>query len=195
MKTILKTTLVLTFCVAAGAALAAGNLKLNVVPVTGERAEVNISSLTNKPGHLQLTDKEGSLVYYNESFGPQLNFRKVYDFSNLSDGTYKISVVSEGLTTERMLYKNCKSMLVGEEYTAQKPYFVFKNGMLKVTYLNFMNSSVKMNLYRNDEMIYSKKIGTQFSVSKGFDLKKLEPGEYLVCLISGDEEFYYNLKK
>lgn len=195
MKTIFKIALVLVLSVSAQIASAAGNLKLWVDPVSDAKAMVGVSSLTNESVSLIITDEVGNIVYYRECFGPSENFSKLYDLSNLENGVYKIAVTSKGLTTGCVFRKNPRSIVVGEESTVQKPYFVFEKGCLKFTYLNFMNDKVKLYLYQGNEMVFSKKIGDKFSISDGLNLKKLEAGDYMVCLVSGDNEFYYNIQK
>jgi len=195
MKTILKVTLVFVLAVISTATFAAGNLKLNVSPVSGGKALVDISSLTNNTVSLKLSDEDGNIVYYKENLESNNDFRKIYDFSKLEDGNYKLTVVSDGLVAERQLKMNHQTIEVGDESTVLKPYFAFQDEIFKCSYLNFMKDNVRLCVYQDGQLMYSKKVGSHFSVNEGLSLRKLEPGDYSVCLVAGENEFYYNIKK
>ena len=64
MKTMLKVTLVVALFAMANAVLASGNLKVNLVPVSGEKALVAISSLSNSNVQITLTDENQRIVYF-----------------------------------------------------------------------------------------------------------------------------------
>jgi len=195
MKTIMKVILVFVLAVVTSAAFAAGNLKLNVLPVSGEKAFVDISSLADKTVSLTLSDEDGNVVYFKENVVSKENLRKLYDFSDLEDGNYKLTVNSDGLVAERQLKKGNHTIEVGNESTVLSPYFAFQDNILKCSYMNFMYDNVSLKIYQDNLLLFSKKIGSHFSVTDGLNLKNLESGDYLVCLVAGDKEFYYNVRK
>ena len=52
-----------------------------------------------------------------------------------------------------------------------------------------------MSIYNEDELLVNKRIGKDFAIQKGFNLSKLEKGNYKVVLSSLNNEYVYSLEK
>lgn len=137
MKTMLKVTLVVALFAVANTVFASGNLKVNILPVSAEKAVVTISSLDDSNLTISIEDSQGKIVYYNENTDPKDNYRRVYDFSDLEDGQYKLTVACKDLTTECQFQKSHKGIQVGNEKTTLEPFFGYEDGILRCSYLNF----------------------------------------------------------
>ena len=74
-----------------------------------------------------------------------------------------------------------------------EPYFAYKEGVLKLSYLNFSEENLSLNFYDTNELVYSKKIGDKFNVNEGFDLSKLNKGNYSVVLSTDSKSYTYNV--
>jgi hypothetical protein len=173
---------------------AAGNLKVNILPVKAERAVVAISTLSNSNFNISIADDNGQIVYCKENSNPSENYRNVYDFSDLENGTYYLTVVSNDLTTERQFSLSHGQITVGEEKTTLQPFFGYQAGILKCSYLNFEKDKVTLIFYKNDEQIYSKKIGRDFNIHHALNLSKLDKGEYKAVLYAGEKQFKYPIE-
>ena len=98
------------------------------------------------------------------------------------------------MTTEREFTIKNQNIEVGEEKNHIEPYFVYKNGILKLSYLNFSQEKLNLNFYNESELVYSKAIGDEFSVQEGYNLSKLDKGVYSVVLSTNDKSYSYNVK-
>lgn len=194
MKTTLKVTLVLAFALLAGNLFASGNLKLNIRPINDEKALVSISALTNADLKISIADDRGNIVYYQESDGTMPNYRKVFNFSELENGTYSMKVVSNDLVTERQIRKTASNIVVGDERTVAKPFFGVDDNILRCSYMNYSLENTVFHLYSNDQEIYSRKIGNNFIVQQALGLSKLTKGVYQAVLTAGNEQFTYNIE-
>jgi len=192
IKTISKLTMLFAFVAFANTLLAGGNLKVNILPLTSETAVVAISSVDASNLQISIENENGEKVYYKETDAENKDYRKVFDFSNLERGDYKLSVTTDGLTTERN-FSIDKNIAVGKEKSLIEPYFAYKNGVLKVSYLNFPEENVSLNFYANNDLVYSKEIGTKFNVTEGYDLSKLDKGSYSVVLSTDSKSYSYDL--
>jgi hypothetical protein len=195
MKTILKITAVFAFVALSNVLFAAGNLKVNILPLTSEKAVVAISSLSNSDFSITVANENNNIVYYKENSEASVSYSKVFDFSNLEDGKYKLTVVANKLVTEREFQKHFGQIEVGEEFTSLEPYFTYKDGILKCTYLNFMKENLTLSFYDDNEKLYTKKIGRNFNVLEGFNLSKLDPGNYRAVLTAGNKTYSYEIEK
>lgn len=194
MKTILKVTMLFAFFVVANSVFAGGNLKLNIIPLDSEKALVAISSLTGDNLQVTVRDNLGRIVYYKETIEPTNDYRKVFNFSDLEDGYYTVQVESEKMTTEREFLMKYGKIKVGAEKTALEPFFAFEDGLLKCSFLNFNNEKTALYFMKDNQLLYSKEIGKNFTVSEALNLSKLDEGTYTAVLSSGDKEYTYPIE-
>jgi hypothetical protein len=196
MKTILtisKVTMLFAFAAFANNLMASGNLKVNIVPVNSEKAMVAISNATASNLQISISDNENQEVVYSKTEQLKNNYQKVFDFSGLETGEYKLSVTADNMTTERSFSINKESISVGKEKHSIEPFFAYKDGVLKLSYLNFSEQKLNLNLYCNSELVYNKEIGNKFNVIEGFNLSKLEKGSYSVVLSTDDKSYTYQI--
>jgi len=193
MNAISKVTMLFAFVAFANTLMATGNLKVNIVLMTAKKAVVEISSAAASNFQISISNNQGEVVYYNETDEESSDYRKVFDFSDLDNGKYKLSVTIENQTTERLFSINNKNLAVGMEKNSMKPFFSYKDDILKLSYLNFSEKSMNLDLYNGNDLVYSHKIDNQFAVNKGFDLSKLDKGNYSVVLSADDKTYTYNV--
>ncbi|MFA5328531.1 MAG: hypothetical protein WC384_12130 [Prolixibacteraceae bacterium] len=193
IKSFSKVTMLLAFVAFANTLMAAGNLKVNILPLTSEKAVVAISAADAANFKISIENDKGEKVYYKETDADSKDYRKVFDFSNLEKGDYKLSVSMNGLTTERLFKIDNENIAVGKENSLIEPYFAFKDGVLKMSYLNFPEENISLNFYTNDDLVYSKELGNKFNVTEGYDLSKLEKGNYIVVLSTNNKSYTYDL--
>ena len=191
IKTLSKLTMLFAFVAFANTLSAGGNLKLNILPVSSEKAVVAISSTDAANLQISIKNENGENVFYKEADADN-DYRRIFDFSNLDKGDYTLSVSSNGLTTERPFSIDDKNIAVGSEKNLMKPYFSYKDGVLKMSYLNFPEESVSLNFYSDRDLIYTSKIGNQFNILQGYDLSKLEKGTYTAVLSGKNSSYSYD---
>ena len=194
MKTILKLTGVLALVAVVNVVFASGNITLNMIPLKNEKAAVAISTLSNSNFNVTITDDKGQVFYYQENTDQADVFQKVYNFENLEDGIYKLTVLSEGVTTERQFQKQHGRILVGDEKTTMKPFFGYEGDLLRCSYLNFDNDKVTLHFYGANGELLSKQFGKEFSIQQALNLSKLDKGSYDAVLTAGDKQFTYNIE-
>ncbi len=194
MKTMLKITFLFALVAVANTLFATGNLKLNMIALKNEKAMVAISALENSNFNITITNDKGQIVYYQENSDPASVYHKVYNFSELEDGSYKMKVVSSDLSTERDFQKSHGKIKVGEEMTRIEPFFGYENNLLKCSFLNFMNEDVTLHFYNNDQQVFYKKIGKEFNVQQALNLSKLGKGTYEAVLTAGDKQYSYPIE-
>ncbi|MEI8112881.1 MAG: T9SS type A sorting domain-containing protein [Bacteroidia bacterium] len=193
MNAISKVTMLFAFVAFANTLMATGNLKVNLVPMSAEKAVVEISSAAASNFQISISNNKGEVVYYNETDKESSDYRKVFDFSDLENGNYKLSVTVDNQTTERSFDIKNKNLAVGKEKNFMKPFFAYKDGILKLSYLNFSEKNMNVDFYSGNDLVYSHKIDNQFAVNKGFDLSKLDKGSYSVVLSADDKTYTYNV--
>ncbi|AHW61886.1 hypothetical protein SAMN05444285_12246 [Draconibacterium orientale] len=194
MKTIKFLTTVLALAIVAVAS-AVEKPKMDIVPLSEDRAVVSILNGGEALFELSIRAKDGELVYYKESASPALTYQKIFDFKNIEDGDYSMDLRVNDTRLVRDINISSKGIVVGESKMRIDPYFGFANNVLKLTYLNFDNEKLSLNIYDESGLVYASKLGQDFNVATGFDLSALDAGRYEVILTSGNNDFLFSLEK
>jgi hypothetical protein len=193
IKAISKVTMLFAFVAFANTLMASGNLKVNIRPIDSEKAVVAISNAEASNYQISIVNDNGELVYSKETDEESMDYTKIFDFSNLENGDYKLSVTVDKLTTERAFKVKNQNITVGKEKNMIEPYFAYKDGILKLSFLNFSEKNITLNFYSENELVYSRAIGDKFSIQNGYNLSKLDKGAYSVVLSTEDKSYTYNV--
>lgn len=195
MKTI-KLFFTVTALAIAAIATAVEKPKLDVIPLSADRAIVSISNENAVYLEVSVESKEdGSMVYYKQSSKPVKDYQKIFDFENLKNGEYVLTLKVDKTKVSRDFAVNYSGIDVGNSKMRFDPYFDYNDGVLKFSYLNFERENLKLKIYKNNNLVYQTRLGNDFAVSSGYDLSKLEEGEYRVQLASMDEKYNYDIVK
>ena len=194
MKTIKLLTTMSAVAVVA-IATAVEKPKMNVIPLTADRAVVSITNENPAFFEVSIETHNGDLVYYKKSSKPITDYQKTFDFTNLENGNYVLSLKVNDTELSKDFKVNNKEIMVGESILKFDPYFSFNDNVLKFSLLNVEEENFMLTIYNNGDLIYRKKLGNELSLQKGFDLSKLAKGDYKVVLSSVNDEYYYSLVK
>ncbi|MCK3683539.1 hypothetical protein [Maribellus sp. YY47] len=194
MKTIKFLFTVLAVAIVAVAS-AVEKPKMDVVPLTPDRAVVSI--LNNKEAMFELSIKaeNGELVYYKQSAKPLNSYQKVFDFTELTDGKYTMNLKVNDTRLSKEFEVASNGISVGESKLRFDPYFAYADDVLKLSYLNFDQEHMSLNIYNENGLVYQSKLGKEFNMVNGYDLSALEKGKYEVVLSSSNNEYTYSLVK
>lgn len=194
MKTI---KLVFTVMAVAIAAIATGveKPKVNVVPVTNDRAIVSIKNENPAQFEVSIEAENGDLVYYKKTNEPITDYRKVYDFKDLEAGNYVFNLKVNDTSVSNEFSVSSNGIVVGEKKMRFAPYFNYNEDVLQLSYLNFDKEPLKLNFYNDEGLVYQTELGKDFNIATGYDLSNLEKGAYKVVLTSYSKEYAYDLVK
>ena len=194
MKTI-KLLFTVTALAIAAIAGAVEKPKMNVIPLSADRAIVAITNNNAAYFELSIQAQNGSMVYYKQSNKPLTDYQKVFDFANLEDGNYVLNLKVNDTQLARNFEIANQGISVGDSKMTFDPFFNFDDNVLKFSYLNFDKENLNLSIYSNGDLVYKSKLGNEFAISSGYDLSKLESGEYTVILSSLNDEYAFNLVK
>ncbi|MFV0590980.1 MAG: hypothetical protein ACK5M7_06315 [Draconibacterium sp.] len=194
MKTIKFLSTVLAVAIVA-VATAVEKPKMNVVPLTPDRAVVSI--LNNKVAKFELSivAENGDLVYYKQSAKPLNTYQKVFDFSQLANGKYSMNLKVNDTRLSKDFEVASNGISVGESKMRFDPYFAYADDVLKLSYLNFDGENMSLNIYDSNGLVYESKLGKEFNMVNGYDLSALARGKYQVVLSSLNNEYTYSIEK
>ncbi len=194
MKTIKLLSTVMAVAIVA-IATAVEKPKMNVVPITADRAVISIQNESAAKFELSIHAENGDLVYYKQSAKPLSTYQKVFDFENLKNGNYTLDLKVNDTRLLKDFAVSSEGLSIGESKLRFDPYFSFKDDVLKLSYLNFDKENYKLNIYSADGLVYQGRLGKEFGLSAGYDLSRLNSGKYDVVLSSYNNEYTFSLEK
>lgn len=168
---------------------------MEVTPITAEKAMISITNDNLAHFELSIETKQGDLVYYKQSSKPLTDYKSVFDFTKIGKGIYVLNLKVNDTKLTKKIHVADSGIFVGSDKLSFDPYFTYKDGILKFSYLNFDKENLKLNVYDSNGLIYQTKLGNNFTISSGYDLSKLEAGNYKVVLNSFNKEFEFNIEK
>jgi len=169
--------------------------KMNVVPLTSDKAVVSISNENPAMFELSIVAENGDLVYYKESAKPLNSYQRVFDLKQLPEGDYTFNLKVNDTNLSKNVKVESNGIYVGKSKLRFDPYFSYAGDVLKFSYLNFDGETFALNIYNNGELVYESKLGKDFNMMNGYDLSALGAGEYSVVLSSVNREYTYSLVK
>jgi len=166
--------------------------QLNVVALDNSKAVLSAITDPGMNSEISVTDESGNVVYYKESTATT-GISSVFDFAGLNNGNYTFSVkTGTASATQEIAIRNGK-MEVKEAKSQLEPFFAYKDGVLKVSYLNFDEENVSLYIYDGNKEVYSSAMGNPFVVQSGLNVSELKSGVYDVVLADGSDVYTYRL--
>jgi len=179
----------------ASSAFATVNIKINPYLDT-DLSIVSIINPSESALKMKIYDREGNL-YYSKKVNSATTDQKLFDFSYLEDGIYKIvlSGAEENVEKEFIIEGN-KLKVTDTKEVAEKTLFRSQDNNLFVSYLSFENNT--FNLSITDELgneVFEESYTSAPTFSKKFNVTALPEGEYKVRLVSNNKEYNYAFRK
>jgi cell division protein FtsL len=194
MKTIKLLSTVLAVAIVA-VATAVEKPKMSVTPLSADKAVVTIQNNNASLFELSIHAQDGELVYYKQTTKPLSSYQKIYDFKNLKNGNYSMNLRVNDTRLIQDIQVASNGIYVGDSKLRIDPYFAFANDVLKLSYLNFDEERLSLNIYDENGLVYKSDLGKAFNVASGYDLSALKGGKYEVILSSLNNEFTFSLEK
>jgi flagellar hook assembly protein FlgD len=145
----------------------------------------------NTPLTISISDNQGvNLLEENIAISGRLS--KVYDFSELPKGTYKVKIENL-ISIRKYIVTTTSTKLTILEITADEIHKPIINSVGDVILLNMLNLNLEdVAIAINNEYgeeVYKEKIENTSAIHKRYDLSKLPKGRYSVMVISKAKVF------
>lgn len=194
MKTKFWTLTVLAFLIVA-VGYATEIPQMNVVKSEKQKALVAYKANFNSTLEVTLTNNEGEILYFKRTQNPQSEYRKVFDFSELGNGKYNVSINYGNQSINRELTIKKNKMEIGTAKRMYEPFLTTKDGKLNLSHLNVPMKNVYLNIYNKGEHVSGANLGKQMTIQKCIDVSALQKGEYEVVVTDhfNDHRFFVQL--
>jgi hypothetical protein len=169
--------------------------KMNVNANDAGKLAVSFESPTASPVELMISDRDGVILYSWKSKMPETKINKMYDLTELEDGTYNFCVNYGGKSINREVCIKSKNITVGPSVQLNEPFFNFKNDRLNVSFLNLAQKNVYLNIYKDGEHYAGFTLGKNMDIQKCFDFSTAKKGNYEVVLTDFFKEHHYAVNK
>lgn len=174
---------------------ATGKIKINPYLDT-DLSIISIINPTKSELRMKIYDKEGNL-YYSKKVNSTTADQKIFDFSYLEDGIYKIVLSgAEEKTEKEFIIEGKKLKVENNNEIAEKTLFRSENNNLFVSYYSSENKAFRISIIDAlGNEVFEESYTSAPTFSKKFNVTALPEGEYKVRLISNNKEYNYAFRK
>lgn len=169
--------------------------QMNVVKAENQKALIAYKASFNTTLEVTLTNCEGEILYFKRTEKPQSEYRKIFDFAELGNGKYNVSINYGNQSINRELTIKNKRLEVGTAIRMYEPFLTMKDGKLNLSHLNVPMKNVYLNIYNKGEHVSGANLGKQMAIQKCIDMSTLQGGEYEVVVTDHfkDHRFFVQL--
>ncbi|WP_319272042.1 hypothetical protein [uncultured Draconibacterium sp.] len=195
MKRLNKVLFTVALVLFAGAAMATGNLSVNISEGEGAEAHVRVTNAVESQFEMEIRNMNNDIVYYKQIQQPLKLVLNTFDFSALSNGEYTFTVKLDKEMNRSVLAVKDGDVKVLDQTKQVDPYFGFNNEQLKISYLNHAANDVVLYVYdaKTNRLIHEDDLGSGFAVNHAIDLSKLNKGSYEAVLVSSNGTYEYDI--
>ncbi len=169
--------------------------KMNVNATDASKLVVAFESPTASPVELMISDMDGVVLYNWKSEMPEAKISKLYNLSELGDGTFNICINYGTKSVNREVCIKGKNVSVGPAVQLNEPFFSYKNDRLIVSFINVAQKNVFLNIYKDGEHYAGFTLGKNMDIQKCFDFSTAKEGNYEVVLTDFFKEHHYAVNK
>ena len=158
------------------------------------KARIGVINPSSKKITLSLTNEDGTPVHTTD-VDKETNYFKIYDFSKLLDGEYKLSLLGSYNTEERQFEKKEDKIYIVKKYNQNnEPVFnLIENSYLVISYLKpDKDETVKVRFEKDGKLIFEDVDTSPVNFNKKYSINKLPKGKYVAKVVSGYKTFNYN---
>lgn len=190
LKKVMSTLGVLILTLAAGV-FVYGIGDLQIYPLEGsKKARINVSVPANMDVKLSVHNIDGTGVYY-ETISEGTTYHKLFDFTNLENGVYKLVTISGNKVVINEIQINESEIKLNKSEVEYKPGFRLDKRTLMVDYLNTDAHEISLTISENGHEFFEDENTEKIPFRKAYDLNNLAAGHYNACLTAGNKSYNY----
>jgi len=184
MKTLIKSILVVVVMLGALIGYASEMSIANPIP-----------QFVNEGNHISVYDAFGNLMYSGK-IKSNGNLIKLYDFTQLDNGIYKVEI-NKAFEIEVISFEvihRIVKFVEGSKHRIFKPVFRNEDARLLISKLGADTKEMKVNIYFEDNLIYSDTVKGSEVLNRVYELDESLPGEYTAVVKSNNRVFTENFR-
>lgn len=199
-KSVLKGVLLIAAIVIGSASVSAKG-KISVAPyLKTSYAVISVEPTVEDLYSVAIFNSFGEIVYSSNKLENGATFSKLFDFSKLEDGEYKVRLRGKGITSveERFIVKDgaLASVDASKDVLATDVKIWKRSDYVFVSHLNRnLNAMVVRLEDARGSVIYDKTLPAELTYSGKFNVSSLPKGNYALSFVSGNKVFSYEFKK
>ena len=173
---------------------------IQFVPLSkGSRAAVSfIGTEKNDDASITIENTDHTVQYYSANVKNAEDYKKLFDFSHLQDGTYYFTANVDGKTIRKEFIKEGDKIETAEmrkiKKQAYEPMFRKIDNTLVCYYQNPDDETVNVHFADDNGSFFTDSDDSGKIFFKRYDLSKLPKGTYEVGLSDGSYFYSYKLK-
>lgn len=153
------------------------------------------AQFVNEGNHISVYDASGNVIY-SATIKNNGNLIRLYDFTQLDNGVYKVEINKAFEIEVSSIEVNNRTVKFVEDSSHKifKPVFRNEDARLIISKLGADTKEMKVNLYFEDNLIYSDTVKGSEVLNRVYRLDESLPGEYTAVVKSNNRVFTENFR-
>jgi hypothetical protein len=155
--------------------------------------KIKVEFKTVKKGELISIKNEKGAIIYSGEIKKSGSFARIFDLSSLKEGNYTTELEKDFEIIIKSFSVLKGDITFGKEKTIFKPVIRNEKDLILISKLSFEKKTVKINLYYNNDLIFSETVTNSDTLLKRvYKLSKKEKGNYSVVMHCDDKNYTKN---
>lgn len=168
---------------------------LGLKPIeNSSKAVVSISNIQAKYMSVSVEDASSRVVYYEERVSNASDFAKVFDFSLLTDGDYKIVLKAGDEELSQSFVIANSTLTVKEALKLKEPIFNVEGNSLLVYFNSKNTEGISVTFSDGKQNFFTDELSKHAAVRK-YSLADIPSGKYTVSVSADSGFFSYEFSK
>ena len=169
--------------------------KMSLAPMKDSKSLLSIENTLPTVCEISIRNQSGEVMYYFKTKKKVENYKKVFNFSRLEDGNYRL-IVKSGESTIKNDLKIAKGHIsVENKRYEMEPYFTVRNDEVILSYLNFHKEKMTVHIYDRKACIYKKALGNDLAMHRVINMGALSHGDYDILLTDKHNQYWFSFSR
>jgi hypothetical protein len=161
---------------------------------------MQITVPSNMETFVSVLDQAGDMIY-SDLVAKDEMAGKMYDFSEVENGTYIFKTVTQNKVVETTFVVDMNELNILMEEISYRPVFWIEDDMLSISFMNlnqdevFVSVEDELPLKEEETVIYEETTESDMAYERVFDIQNLSEGEYTITLKTGENTYRYFFDK
>ena len=167
---------------------------VNLLTYSNMKVAVMAQNPQKQSMSIEIINSSTSESVYSADLYSDAHFGRLYNLSNLPEGSYTVSFrINDRVYEKELLLQGSRPELLTEtKYSL--PAFHQDANNLTVTVSNPKEKDVRISFWKDSESFFTDKPDHTGSFKRNYNLKNLDPGLYSVEVLAGNEDYSHSFE-
>lgn len=169
--------------------------QMEVFPMNETKLLIAFVQETPVINQISIYSKSGDLMYVKRLKKGTNRYSQIYDLSQIENGNYEVRLKYGKTTLKKEIKISDGDVRLVKEKAELPPVFTSVSEGVNLSYMNFEKNDVSVFLYKQNELLDTANLGSEFLIHKRINLTALKKGNYDILLACADKKYWFSVQR